>query len=551
MRKHLNQRVSHINCNIFHLMQAIAEKLIKEALEKGIEGGNDLQKLKNQYSARYNLSSFTNQELIQAYRNLLQTKKIQKKENLEKILKKRAIRSLSGVAVVTVLTKPYPCPGRCVFCPTEKQMPKSYLSNEPGAMRALLNDFEPFKQVKNRLRALEASGHPTDKIELIVLGGTFSSYKKVYQKYFICQCINALNGGKKERSLAKALKKNEKVRHRLVGLSLETRPDHVTEKEIIHFRNLGCTKIQLGVQHLDDEILDYVKRGHHKKEAIESIRICKDAGLKVSIHMMPNLPGSTPEKDLKMFQEIFANPDFRPDYLKVYPCVVTPFSELEHWYRRGEYSSYSDEVLEKLLVEIKKTFPRYVRVDRLIRDIPGESIIEGSKITNLRQEIKRKYPKLKCQCIRCREIRDEPIDPKKIKYEEICYEASEGTEYFLSFTQHDKICALLRLRFVEKSSPDSKPRLSRKQHFIKEISGASIVRELHTYGIHVALGKREKKAHQHLGLGKKLMQKAEKISKKNGFKRIAVISSIGTRQYYRKLDYRLKGTYMMKKLTKK
>lgn len=552
-------------------MTLIAQKFIEEAIQQNINSERKLQVLKNAFSTRYKITSLTNQELIQSYKFLLKEKKIERHPTLEKIFKKRKVRSLSGVTVITVLTKAYPCPGKCVFCPTENQMPKSYLSNEPAAMRALLNDFDPCKQVKNRLHALDISGHPTDKIELIVLGGTFSFYPKRYQRDFIRACFNALNGGKKERTLKKAQKINETEKHRVVSLSLETRPDYIDEEEVRHFRELGCTKIQLGVQHLDNEILDYVKRGHHAEESARAIKLCKDAGLKVCVHMMPNLPGSTPEKDLKMFRKLWRSEDFRPDYLKVYPCSVTPFSELEKWWQKGEYKSYSYEILEKLIVDIKKTFPIYVRVDRLVRDIPGESILEGSRVTNLRQEIARKYPDLKCQCIRCREIKNAPVDATKIKFHQMEYNASGGKEYFLSFDHNDKICALLRLRFPsyhyeknhihhlenipfckqwnEKTLKQKKIINNNKKHFIKELLGAAIIREIHTYGLTLNLGKKEDSASQHLGLGKRLMRKAEDIAKKNGYKKIAVISAIGTREYYRKIGYKIKGTYMVKNLS--
>jgi len=368
------------------------------------------------------------------------------------------------------------------------------------------------------------------------LGGTFSFYPRRYQQAFVRQCFNALNGGKKELSLEKAQKNNENAEHRVVGLSLETRPDHVTKDEVRWLRKLGCTKIQLGVQHLDNTILDYVKRGHYKEDAAQAIRLCKDAGLKICLHMMPNLPGSTPAKDLQMFKELFANPDFRPDYLKVYPCTVTPFSELEGWVKKKTYKSYSDQELEELLVKIKRTIPEYVRIERLIRDIPGESIIEGSKITNMRQEIERKY-KVECKCIRCREIKDTDIIAEKLKFHKLEYDASGGKEFFLSYDQGRSLCSMLRLRFP---SPDQ---------VVKEIDGQiAIIREVHTYGSQLRISKKSTGEAQHIGLGRKLIAEAENLSKTAGYKKIAVISSVGTRAYYKKLGYERDGTYMSKPL---
>lgn len=513
-------------------MKKLLQEIIETAIRKNIQTPEELQKIKNSLAKKHGLYSVPNYELNKFY---LKSPYAQT-GMLKKLFQKRQVRSISGVAIITVLTKPYPCPGKCVFCPSEKGMPKSYLSNEPAAMRALLNDFDPYKQIEKRLISLHNQGHPTDKIELIVLGGTFSFYPRRYQRDFIRQCFNALNGGKKELSLSKAQKKNEKTSHRVVGLSLETRPDHVTKDEVRWFRKLGCTKIQLGVQHLDNQILKYVKRGHYTDDAIRAIRLGKDAGLKVCLHMMPNLPGSTPAKDLAMFKELFANPDYRPDYLKIYPCTVTPFSELETWVKQGKYKSYSDEKLTELLVKIKAEIPKYVRIERLIRDIPGESIIEGSKITNLRQELQ-KNKNLKCDCIRCREIRDAEIDPTKLKFHKIEYQASQGKEFFLSYDQKDKLCSMLRLRFS--STDQVVPEIDPK---------TALIREVHTYGTQLKISKKNTGEAQHIGLGRKLIAQAEELSRKSDYNRIAVISSIGTREYYRKLGYKLEGTYMVKTL---
>lgn len=511
----------------------ILAKILEEALAKKPKSAAELQKIKNKYSKKFNMHSPSNYELNRFYIK----SDLPKDNNLQKLLQKRQVRSMSGVSVITVLTKPYPCPGKCVYCPGEAGMPKSYLSNEPAAMRALLNNFNPEQQIKKRLISLENQGHPTDKIELIVLGGTFSFYPRRYQRDFIRNCFNALNGGKKELKLTTAQKKNEKAKHRVVGLSLETRPDYLTKDEVIWFRELGCTKVQLGVQHLDNKVLDYVKRGHHKEDSVQAIKFAKDAGLKVCLHMMPNLPGSTPAKDLKMFEELFKNPDLRPDYLKVYPCTATPFSELEKWVKKGKYKSYSDKQLRELLIKIKALIPKYVRIERLIRDIPGESIIEGSKITNLRQELKRLY-NVKCNCIRCREIKDQKIDPKKLKFHKLEFDSSEGKELFLTYDQGQKLCSMLRLRFPS------------REQVVPEIDrSTSVIREVHTYGTQLKIDKQSRGEAQHLGLGKKLLKEAEQISKKAGYKKIAVISSIGTREYYKKFDYKLEGTYMTKNLT--
>ena len=513
-------------------------EILKTAIEERPKDAKEFQRIKNRFSGELQSYSASNYELNKFYQEAVKKGLLKDDQAIKKLIKKRTVRSLSGVAIITVLTKPYPCPGKCVFCPNEKGMPKSYLSNEPAAMRALLNDFDPTKQIGKRLISLKNQGHPTDKIELIVLGGTFSFYPKRYQKDFIRKCFNALNGGAPEKTLALAQKKNEKALHRVVGLSLETRPDFVTKDEIRWLRELGCTKIQLGVQHLDNEILKYVKRGHLKEDSIRAIKLARDAGLKICLHIMPNLPGSTPAKDIEVFKELFGNQDFRPDYLKIYPCTVTPFSELETWFKKGKYKSYTDKELRDLIVKIKALIPEYVRIERLVRDIPGESILEGSRVTNLRQELQREYPNMNCRCIRCREIKGEEIDPSKLELKIEEFEASNGRDFFISYNQNDKICSLLRLRFpsLDQVVPEIDPHTT------------SIIREVHTYGSQLKIDKESRGEAQHIGLGKKLILKAEEISRKNGYKRIAVISSIGTREYYKKWGFKLKGTYMVKNL---
>jgi len=421
-------------------------------------------------------------------------------------------------------------------------MPKSYLSNEPAAMRAVLSDFDPHVQVTKRIRSLDKQGHDTDKIELIVLGGTFSSYRKDYRTEFIKGCFDAANEQESE-SLDEAHKINETADNRVIGVSLETRPDYVTQKEMLYFRELGCTKVQIGVQHTDNKILDINKRGHHIESSIEAIKLIKDIGSKIAIHLMPNLPGSSPEKDYDMVKEAFDNPGIRPDHLKLYPCVVTPYSELETWWEDGKYKSYSDAVLMDLVIKCQQLFPRYLRVERLIRDIPGESILEGSKMTNMRQVAENKMKELGiiCECIRCREIKGAAIDPNKIQLNVDEFDASEGKEFFLSYDdmEKDKICSLLRLRFHSYS-------FNGKPHFIKELEGAALVREIHTYGKAVPIGQGSDGESQHVGMGRSLLAKAEDISKKNGFNKVAVIAGIGTREYYRKWGYELEGTYMTK-----
>jgi len=421
-------------------------------------------------------------------------------------------------------------------------MPKSYLANEPACMRAVLTKFDPFRQVDARLKSLKMTGHTTDKIELIVLGGTWSAYPLKYQNWFLRRCFDACNSIP-SKSLKIAQKVNERAKNRIIGLTLETRPDYIDKNEIKRMRDLGCTRIELGVQSIYEEVLKKNRRGHGIKETINATKLLKDAGFKITYHMMPNLPGSNPQKDEKMFEELFSNPDFQPDQLKIYPCAVLETAPLYRVWKNKKYKPYTKKQLTNLLIKIKEKIPPYVRIIRIIRDIPSQSIVAGNKISNLREIVKKEIKKRnkKCKCIRCREIKNfqptagHPQGEKLIRRD---YKASNGTEIFLSFedTKNDKILAFLRLRITDSWT-------------LSILKNSALIRELHTYGQTVPVSEKIKNAQQHRSLGKKLMMEAEKIAKQEfGFKKIAVISGIGVRDYYRKLGYRLKNSYMIKNL---
>ena len=503
----------------------------------------------------------TNADLREHYEKLIVRKIIKRSPQLEKILMSRKIRTQSGVAVVAVLTKSYPCPGKCLYCPTEKDMPKSYLSNEPAVMRAIASKFNPYRQVQSRLRSLELNGHQTDKIELIVMGGTFSALPKNYQQKFISECFRACNDFPlkppllfKERvgvRLKKEQTKNEKIKHRIIGLTLETRPDFIDEAEILNFRHLGCTRVELGVQSIFNDVLEKNKRGHKIEASIEASKLLKDAGFKINYHMMPGLPGSSLKKDFLMFQKLFSDSSFQPDMLKIYPTLVIKNSALYKLWKSGNYHPLTDNQFRKLILKIKtEVIPPYVRISRLVRDVPATSIMAGPKISNLRQLI---APESLCQCIRCREVGSNYILKEKIILDRIDYDASDGKEIFLQFISSSspfsgrgargegkKLFALLRLRIP-----------SSQNHLIPALRQAALIREVHTYGQLTSIDKYDKKSPQHFGLGKKLMAAAEKIAKKEfKLKKIAVISGIGARNYYRKLGYKLKDTYMVKKIKK-
>ena len=529
----------------------IYEEIVLELMGQKYATDLDFSKqLRQSFSSR-KLPANTKATLILAYRQLLKKNKIKTDSGFEQLLKKRAVRTLSGVSVITVLTKPFVCPGKCVYCPTEVGMPKSYLSNEPAAARAKMNLFDPFRQVTMRIQALENNGHAVDKLEILVLGGTWSVYPTHYQDEFIRDCFYAANifNKKKKRkafTLEKEQRINETAKYKIIGLTLETRPDYINPTELKKMRRLGTTRVQLGVQHTDNKILDLIKRGHSIEQSIKATYLLKEAGFKVDHHYMPDLPGSTPKKDLTMFEYVFNSPDLQPDQIKIYPCVVNEFAELYSWYKNKKYKPYTKKQLLDLLLSVKKIVPPYMRINRLIRDIPEESIVAGNKITNLRQflqaELKRQGAS--CHCLRCREVRDDKYDPKDIELVRREYQASGGKEIFLSFENKDrsKVYAFLRLRINH----------DLKNNIFPEIKNASIVRELHVYGQMIPvydenlddeIGKT-----QHLGLGKRLMQEAEKITLDHKIKKIAVISGIGVRNYYRKLGYKLQGTYLTKSL---
>ncbi len=536
------------------------KEILKEIINKEIKDTKELEKTKRKIMSFYRKKSPSNISLLEFYHKLDAKEKrrlfkdahkvfSQKKDSLIKtILTTRPVRSLSGIVNVSVLTKPYPCPGECIYCPSEKGIPKSYLKDEPAVMRALTNKYDALKQVEMRLSALKMSGHPIDKIELRVIGGTWSFYSKQYREKFIVECFKACNDFPNKRKTIKKLNlkkeqvKNEKAKHRIVGLSIETRPDFINKKEIEILRNLGVTFVELGVQTIYNDVLDKIKRGHDISATIKATRMLKDSGFKVCYQMMPNLPGSNITKDKKTFQELFSNPDFQPDYLKIYPMATIKGTEAYQLWLNKKYKPYSDEKLKNLLKEIKKKIPCYVRIQRLIRDIPAQSIDAGTKISNLRQVIldEAKKENWSCQCIRCREIKDFYNKDEKLFLFRKDYQASQGKEIFLSFEDKKRkhLYSMLRLRI-----PSSKVVLNC-------LKNSALIREVHTYGQQIAINKKGLSP-QHKGLGKKLIKKAEQIvSKEFEIKKIAVISAIGTRNYYRKLGYKEKDTYMIKTVKK-
>jgi elongator complex protein 3 len=543
----------------------LREKILKELIKSKIKSGEELNFFKRKIAEKYKIPCPSNFQLLQVYQNLVKKKEIERSKKIEEILKTRPVRSLSGIVNISVLTKPYPCPGKCIFCPIEKGMPKSYLSGEPAAERAKRLNFDPYSQTKKRIEMLKNEGHPTDKIELRIVGGTWSYYPREYQIWFVKECFRAANefGSSKNSKLQipnykqisnskfqiskleREQKINEKAKNRIVGISIETRPDFIDEKEILRLRKFGVTMVELGVQTIFDEILKKNETGLTQEKIALATKLLKDAGFKVLYHLMLNLPASDPKKDLECFKIIFSDERFKPDWIKIYPVVVAKGSQLYQIWKKGKYKPYSEKELIELLMKIKKDLPYWVRVARILRDIPVPKIEAGCKISNLREFVKEEMKKkgLICKCIRCREIRKK-YDPKeKVYLFREDYDASEGKEIFLSFEneKRNKLYSLLRLRVPSQIFND-------KKHFISVLNNSAIIREIQTYGEMVPIAEK-KLAPQHRGLGKKLIKEAEKITKKEfGLNKIAVISGIGARQYWRKFGYKLKETYMVKSL---
>jgi elongator complex protein 3 len=541
----------------------IALQVIKIAHREKINSRDELFKLVKKIAAENTQPMPPVRELLAAYRSLIAADSTLINPQLESFLLKSRVRSLSGVAVITVLTKPYPCPGQCIYCPTERNMPKSYLANEPAAMRALDCDFDPMRQVQRRLRALTDNGHAADKIELIVKGGTWSAYPWNYQQEFIKGCFDACNNfamicSQPTKNLLAAQQLNEIAAHRIIGLTIETRPDRITPMEIARLRELGCTRIELGVQTIDDFKLELCCRGHNVATVIKATRLLKQAGYKTDYHFMPQLPMATPESDLRELRELFANPNFRPDMLKIYPCTVIENTELYGWWQSGKYQPYSNKDLQEVILAAKISIPHYCRLSRIIRDIPSPSIKAGNTVTSLRQVIQQEMKKRdqRCHCLRCREIgrHSELLHSALPTLFVDHYEASGGEEYFLSIedAQREAVFAFCRLRLPKPHDADRQPLNSEDQElfrYIPEIKNCAFIRELHTYGHLVPIDTKNPRAAQHHGHGRRLMLEAERLAQQAGYKKMAVISGVGVRAYYKKLGYQLIGTYMIKNLS--
>ncbi|NDJ60859.1 MAG: tRNA uridine(34) 5-carboxymethylaminomethyl modification radical SAM/GNAT enzyme Elp3, partial [Chloroflexi bacterium] len=556
-------------------------------------------------------------ELIRAYRLFANSGDLPPfDQTIIERLRRKPVRTSSGVTPVTVLTKPFPCPGECIFCPNDVRMPKSYLSDEPGAQRAEQNSFDPYLQTYTRLKTYFSTGHPTDKIEVIILGGTWSFYPETYQIWFVKRIFDAMHDfgagidhrdeveaalreasqlhpernitnvtvhgaqmtqtynqvvqtiyrdemsrsrelvdliadGARDRSpvdeyatwdeLAAAHRFNETAPCRCVGLVIETRPDHISAEEVLRVRRLGCTKVQIGFQSLDDAVLRANRRGHTVAATRRAVGLLRQAGFKIHAHWMPNLYGSSPQMDIADYARMFADPDFRPDELKVYPCSLIESAALMQRYADGSWQPYTEEELLGVLVECFRLTPDYCRLTRVIRDIPGTDIVVGNKTTNFRQLVENELERRgeRSRDIRAREIRQRTVTPESLRLDEVWYEANGGTEVFLQYvTDSDDIAGFLRLSLPNQ---DVAP-------LTDELADAAMIREVHVYGQALGIGEAATGRAQHAGLGTRLIERAVELATERGYRRLAVISAVGTRGYYRKRGFADGALYQVRDL---
>ncbi|MCA9883642.1 MAG: tRNA uridine(34) 5-carboxymethylaminomethyl modification radical SAM/GNAT enzyme Elp3 [Anaerolineae bacterium] len=573
----------------------------------------EFEKLLRQFPMPNGEGMYSRPQLIQSYRTFAGQDgvPIYSDEQLYK-LRRKPMRTISGVTPVTVLTKPFPCPGECIFCPNDVRMPKSYLSDEPGAQRAEQNSFDPYLQTYTRVLTYFNMGHPTDKIEVIVLGGTWSFYPETFQIWFVKRIFDALHDfGKgidrrqevwdalaaesqlhperntsnvtivgaqqsynqavqqvyaeemrRSRELVKdiaigaiarspidefatweeletAHTENETADCRVVGLVVETRPDHISAEEVLRIRRLGCTKVQIGFQSLNDEVLRKNRRGHTVDATRRAVKLLRQAGFKIHAHWMPNLYGSDPDADIADYARMFGEPDFRPDELKVYPCSLIESAELMQVYQRGDWQPYTHEDLLHTLVECFRMTPEYCRLTRVIRDIPSTDIVDGNQLTNFRQIVDQELAKQgeRCMDIRSREIRNNTVDPDELHLNELWYESSSSDEVFLQYITEDRqIAAFLRLCLPKRDEAPLHP----------ELADAAIIREVHVYGQSLGIGESEEGRAQHAGLGTALIERAVELASEHGYGKLAVISAIGTRGYYRKRGFEDGSLYQVR-----
>ena len=564
---HKNDHKEYKENGIFNsLMKSIADEF-----ENNIDNFHtigDIDKFKKNIQKKYKYT-ISNSEFIKIYKYLNLDN-----QQLRNLITKKKCKSNSGVLVITILTSAHPkyidddgevktarfsCKHDCAYCPNEPAhegnnwvaQPRSYLYSEPAVLRANANDFDPIKQMNSRISSLINMGHIPDKLEVIVLGGTWSEYPRNYQDSFITDMYYSANiyfdnePKRSKKTLEEEIEINETSKIHIIGLTLETRPDTINISEIYNFRRYNCTRIQLGVQHTNNNVLKKINRGHTIECAYEAIKLLKNNCFKVDIHIMPNLPGSSYDIDKKMLEEILYDQRIQVDQYKIYPTAIVPYTKIKKWFDEGTYVPYDDLLLYELIKDFKKNVQKYKRLNRIIRDIPGHYIEGGysKKFVNMRQLLQddMKANKWGCKCIRCREIKGNKVNIDNIKINIETYTASDSDEYHISFDtdcEKNYLIGFLRLRLNKEEN----------KNLLDCIKGSALIRELHVYSNLNSVGNNIEGSMQHKGFGKKLIAKAEEIAIENGYKKVAIISGTGVREYYKKLGYNLIDTYMIKNL---
>lgn len=564
---HCNNHKEYKNNSIFNgLQESIAEEF--ENNMENFKTTSDIDKFKKSIQKKYKYT-LSNAEFIKIYKYLnLENQK------LRNLITKKKCKSNSGVLVITVLTSAHPqyinedgevktarfsCKHDCAYCPNEPAhegnnwvaQPRSYLYSEPAVLRANANDFDPIKQMNTRLSSLINMGHIPDKLEIIVLGGTWCEYPRNYQDRFITELYYAANiyfdsdPKRPKKTLEEEIEINETAKIHIIGLTLETRPDTITIDEIANFRRYNCTRIQLGVQHTNNTVLKKINRGHTIECAYDAIKLLKNNCYKVDIHIMPNLPGASYEIDKVMLEEVLYDERIQVDQYKIYPTAIVPYTKIKNWFDEGTYIPYDDKLLYELIKDFKKKVQKYKRLNRIIRDIPGHYIEGGysTKFVNMRQLLQDDMllNNWGCKCIRCREIKGNSVSLDNIKLNIEKYRASGGEEYHISFDtdcEKNYLIGFLRLRLYDAG----------ESQVLASIKGCALIRELHVYSNLSNVGDNIEGSLQHKGFGKQLVAKAEELAIANGYKRIAIISGTGVREYYKKLGYSLIDTYMIKNI---
>jgi elongator complex protein 3 len=540
------------------------EQVCEELIERILSGDLDRDDVE---SAKLEVCSEYSAPKVPKNTELLDRAPDGRREELEAVLQRKPVRTASGVSPVAIMTSPHNCPhGQCLYCPggpgSEFSSSQSYTGHEPAAARGEQNDYDPYGQVTLRLNQLREIGHPVDKVDLILMGGTMTARSHDYQEWFVKRALAAMNDFDPEaeptpaegrsfaqsredynfRYLEDVIADNETGNVRAIGITFETKPDWCDPEQIDRMLRLGGTKVEVGVQTTFERINREMHRGHGMEASIGANRRLRDAGFKVGFHMMPGQPGMTREMCLEDFRRIFERTEWRPDYLKIYPTLIVRDTVTYDMWRRDEFEPLTNDEAAELVAEIKSMIPRYTRLQRVQRDIPADFIDAGVWKSNLRQLARQRMDEhgWSCDCIRCRDVGMNEEEPEDIELRVDTYEAAGGTEHFISIEDFDRDLLVGFCRLREPGSPRR-----------RELQDAAIVRELHVYGSEVALesGDDSEGSYQHEGYGAQLMTEAERIARDAGYEKLSVISGIGAREYYReKLGYHQDGPYVSTKL---